>query len=115
MSGAAPDAPPLLTTSGLTMRFGGVVAVNDVSLTLPALSLHGLRKALGRRIVEAGGTAHEVMAVLGHESLVEAERYTRTYARKASATAAVRKVEARGFTTQTRQHIDDVMKPPPAG
>src|SRR5258705_9644309 len=38
---------------------------------------HGLRKAAGRRLAEAGCTAHEIMAVLGHKTLAEAERYTR--------------------------------------
>jgi integrase len=41
------------------------------------LSLHGLRKAAARRLAEAGCTAHEMMAVTGHKSLSEAERYTR--------------------------------------
>jgi integrase len=37
---------------------------------------HGLRKAAGRRLAEAGCTAHQIMAVLGHKTLAEAERYT---------------------------------------
>lgn len=42
MTAAAPDAPPLLEVEGLTMRFGGVVAVNDVSLTLRETELRCL-------------------------------------------------------------------------
>jgi integrase len=38
---------------------------------------HGLRKTLGRRMADAGCTAHEIMAALGHTTLGEAERYTR--------------------------------------
>lgn len=38
---------------------------------------HGLRKAAGRRLAEAGCTAHEIMSVLGLKTLAEAERYTR--------------------------------------
>ena len=38
---------------------------------------HGLRKTLGRRMADDGCTAHEIMAVLGHTTLAEAERYTR--------------------------------------
>ncbi|ATQ43588.1 tyrosine-type recombinase/integrase [Caulobacter mirabilis] len=38
---------------------------------------HGLRKAAGRRLAEAGCTVHQIMAVLGHVSLGEAEKYTR--------------------------------------
>jgi branched-chain amino acid transport system ATP-binding protein len=42
VTAAAPDARPLLTTRGLTMRFGGVVAVNDVSLILREAELRCL-------------------------------------------------------------------------
>ena len=38
---------------------------------------HGLRKAAGRRLAEAGCTTKQIMAVLGHKSLAEAERYTK--------------------------------------
>jgi integrase len=38
---------------------------------------HGLRKAAGRRLAEAGCSAKQIMAVLGHKTLSEAERYTR--------------------------------------
>jgi integrase len=38
---------------------------------------HGLRKAAGRRLAEVGCTAHEIMSVLGHQTLAEAGRYTR--------------------------------------
>lgn len=38
---------------------------------------HGLRKAAGRRLADVGCTPHEIMAVLGHKTLAEAERYTR--------------------------------------
>lgn len=37
---------------------------------------HGLRKAISRRLVEAGATTHQLMSVTGHKSLSEAERYT---------------------------------------
>jgi len=39
-------------------------------------SAHGLRKAAGRRLAEAGCTQHEIMAVLGHKTLKEVVRYT---------------------------------------
>ena len=41
------------------------------------LSSHGIRKATGIIIAERSGTAHEIMAILGHSTLEEAERYTR--------------------------------------
>lgn len=37
---------------------------------------HGLRKAAGRRLAEAGCSTKQIMAILGHKSIVEAERYT---------------------------------------
>lgn len=37
---------------------------------------HGLRKAAGRLLAEAGATAKMIMAILGHTTLAEAERYT---------------------------------------
>jgi integrase len=37
---------------------------------------HGLRKAAARRLAEAGCTAHEIMAITGHKTLAEVQRYT---------------------------------------
>lgn len=45
-------------------------------------SAHGLRKAAAALLAEAGATPHEIMAVTGHRSLEEVERYTKA-ARKA--------------------------------
>lgn len=60
---------------------------------LPARSAHGLRKAAAIELAEAGATAHEIMAITGHASLAEAERYTRgaNQARLARSAAAKRK------------------------
>ena len=55
---------------------------------------HGLRKAAGRRLAEAGCTAHEIMSVLGHKSLSEAERYTRGADQRKNARAAMEKVSS---------------------
>ncbi|WCR07328.1 tyrosine-type recombinase/integrase [Paracoccus fistulariae] len=43
---------------------------------LPQCTSHGLRKACARRLAEAGAIPHEIMAVAGHETLAEVERYT---------------------------------------
>ena len=43
----------------------------------PYCKAHGLRKAAARRLAEAGCSAHEIMAVMGHKTLSEVERYTR--------------------------------------
>ena len=42
-----------------------------------ACRLHGLRKSAGRCLAEAGATTRQIMALLGHKTLKEAERYTR--------------------------------------
>ena len=44
---------------------------------LKNVSAHGLRKAAARRMAEAGKSVHEIMAITGHRSLSEVERYTR--------------------------------------
>ncbi|MGH1588608.1 tyrosine-type recombinase/integrase [Methylobacterium phyllosphaerae] len=44
---------------------------------LPHRSARGLRKATAARLAERGCTPHEIMAVRGHQTLEEVERYTR--------------------------------------
>ena len=57
---------------------------------LPAgLSPHGLRKATCRRLAEAGCSAHEIMAISGHRSLAEVNRYTVAASRKNLAARAM--------------------------
>lgn len=56
---------------------------------LPLCSSHGLRKAICRRIAEAGGTAFEIMAVSGHVSLKEAQKYCEEFGRKGLADSAI--------------------------
>ncbi len=57
---------------------------------------HGLRKTLGRLLADAGATAHEIMAALGHTTLAEAERYTREADRKRGGKAAIAKLDRLG-------------------
>ncbi|MGE0409156.1 MAG: tyrosine recombinase XerC [Amphiplicatus sp.] len=71
-------------------------------------SAHGLRKAAGRRLAEAGCTAHEIMAVLGHKSLSEASRYTRGADQKRNAEAALRKISGR---TDAQQKVSSASAP----
>jgi integrase len=54
---------------------------------------HGLRKTLGRRMADAGCSAHEIMATLGHTTLAEAERYTREADRRRGGRQAILKLE----------------------
>jgi integrase len=60
---------------------------------LPArCRLHGLKKGGMRRLAEAGGTAHELMAFSGHKTLTEIQRYTADADRKRLADAALAKL-----------------------
>lgn len=58
---------------------------------LPDCTAHGLRKACARRLAEAGATPHEIMAVTGHKTLAEVERYTEKVARAGLADRAMEK------------------------
>jgi integrase len=50
---------------------------------------HGLRKAAARRLAEAGCSASEIMAITGHKTLAEVERYTRAAEQERLARQAV--------------------------
>ena len=50
-------------------------AISEAGLPLDCKP-HGLRKAAGRLLAEAGTTAKMIMSILGHTTLAEAERYT---------------------------------------
>ena len=52
---------------------------------------HGLRKAAARRLAEAGCSASEIMAITGHKTLAEVERYTRAAEQERLARQAMRK------------------------
>lgn len=58
---------------------------------LPDCTAHGLRKACARRLIEAGATPHEMMAVTGHKTLAEAQRYAETFDRSNAADRAMDK------------------------
>ncbi|WP_244941432.1 tyrosine-type recombinase/integrase [Bradyrhizobium yuanmingense] len=59
---------------------------------LPHCSAHGVRKATSTALADAGATPHEIMAITGHQTLEEVERYTKAANRKKSANAAMRKL-----------------------
>jgi site-specific recombinase XerD len=76
--------------------FGNMMAEAIERAGLPAdWRLHGLRKSAGRRLAEAGATTREIMAVLGHESLSEAEHYTREVEQKRLAQAGIDRLRPR--------------------
>ncbi len=53
------------------------------------------RKTLGRRLADDDATAHQIMAVLGHTTLAEAERYTREADRRRGGREAIAKLKTR--------------------
>lgn len=44
---------------------------------LTVCTSHGLRRAMARRLADAGATSHEIAAAGGWKTLKEVERYTR--------------------------------------
>jgi integrase len=60
---------------------------------LPKCSSHGLRKAIARRMAEAGCSPHEIMAVTGHATLSEVTRYTKDANRPMLADKAITKLK----------------------
>jgi integrase len=69
-------------------------AIEAAGLPL-ACQPHGLRKATGRGLAEAGATAKMIMAILGHKTLAEAERYTEEADQVGLAEAAISELEVR--------------------
>jgi integrase len=61
---------------------------------LRGYSAHGLRKSQCRRLADAGASAHEIMAISGHKTLKEVERYTRGADQERLAVTAMQKVES---------------------
>ncbi|WP_256470148.1 tyrosine-type recombinase/integrase [Bradyrhizobium sp. 157] len=59
---------------------------------MPHCSAHDLRKAAPARLAERGATAHEIMAITGHQSLEEVERYTRAAQRRRLADSGMEKL-----------------------
>jgi integrase len=68
-------------------------AISEAGLPLDCKP-HGLRKAAGRLLAEAGATSKMIMAILGHTTLAEAERYCEEAEQAGLAVAAVIKLEA---------------------
>src|SRR5262249_54036778 len=59
---------------------------------LPQCSSHGLRKAICRRLAEAGCTGPQIAAISGHKSLVEVQRYIEQANRAKMAEQAIGKM-----------------------
>jgi integrase len=98
---AACDAMPKLHLTYITTAYGKPRSKyglgNDFAkwateAGLPArCRLHGLKKGGMRRLAEAGNTAHELMAISGHKTLSEVQRYTSAADKKRLADSAMAK------------------------
>jgi integrase len=60
---------------------------------LPHCSAHGLRKATAAYLAESGASRHEIMAITGHRTLEEVERYTRAAKQAALADTAMARLK----------------------
>jgi len=77
------------TPAGFTNWFRDKCALAGLPV---GLSPHGLRKAMCRRLAEAGCSPHEIMSISGHKSLAEVTRYTEAASRKRLAGDAMRSI-----------------------
>jgi integrase/recombinase XerD len=76
------------TTNGFGNKFKDWCRQAD----LPHCSAHGLRKATATELAAKGATPHEIMAITGHVTLEEVERYTRQIDRSKAADQAMAKL-----------------------
>lgn len=67
---------------------------------------HGLRKTFGRLLADAGASAHDIMAAMGHLTLAEAERYTREADRRRGGRRAIVKLEDHKANRKPQTHSD---------
>lgn len=76
------------TTNGFGNKFKDWCRQAD----LPHCSAHGLRKATATELAERDATPHQIMAITGHTSLKEVERYTKAAQRRKMANAGMAKL-----------------------
>jgi integrase len=96
---AALDVTPRTHVTIINTEFGKPFSVDGFSgfmrdaMKAAGLPLdckpHGLRKTLGRRLADAGVSAHDIMAALGHTTLAQAELYTKEANRRRGGQRAV--------------------------
>jgi integrase/recombinase XerD len=96
------EATPFSHMTFLVTEYGKSYSVNGFGnrfkdwcrqANLPHCSAHGLRSAVAARLAEVGATPHEIMAITGHQTLDEVERYTREVDRKTLADSAMKKLK----------------------
>ena len=78
---------------------------------LPArCRMHGLKKGGMRRLAEDGATAHELMAISGHKTLAEVQRYTDAADRKRLAESGMAKRRTNTKVANFRPHTGKPIK-----
>ena len=110
---AALDAAPRSRVCIITTEFGRPFTVDGFggfmrdAMTAAGLPLdckpHGLRKTLGRKLADAGVSAQDIMAALGHTTLAQAENYTKEANRRRGGQRAV---------TQLNDHKANILPKP---
>jgi integrase len=78
------------TAGSFTNWFGDLCRGAGLPL---GISAHGLRKAMCRRLAEAGCSANQIAAISGHATLREVGRYTKAADQRRLATAAMSAIE----------------------
>jgi site-specific recombinase XerD len=74
---------------------------------LPDCSAHGLRKAIATRLAEAGMSEHQIMAITGHVTTKEVQRYTHAARQKVMAEMAMRGLESERDNCPDQIAIED--------
>jgi integrase len=67
-----------------------------IAANLPHLHFHGLRHTAGAALAEAGCSAKEIMAVLGHKTSAMVTKYTEGAEQRRLASAAIKKLQEAG-------------------
>jgi integrase len=75
------------------------------------LSAHGLRKAMCRRLAEAGCSANQIAAISGHATLREVARYTKAADQKRMAADAMATIRGTKLTTHPERFVKMRRKP----
>lgn len=79
---------------------------------LPArCRLHGLKKGGMRRLAEAGSTTHELMAISGHRTLTEVQRYTEDADSKRLAVSGMAKRQGQTVNASLSNPVAQSVKP----
>lgn len=101
------EAGKPFTPNGFYMRFRGEWC--EAAGIRKGLGPHGLRKATGRRLVEAGCKPWEVGSILGHKSLGEMQKYTADFDREKLAERAMGRIvnlpSQTGLQTRPRKRV----------